>query len=407
MRTTRAISGAMRAAWAVLRQNRWRSFLTLTICGLGTAGVILAGSVGQAHLGELENRLNALGGRLVVVSPNKLPPYPGRPRQLDHFISLEPEDASAVAERIPDLKAVVPGVARNTTLRMDGHASRIRLIGTNYDYLKVRGFSLSRGRFLRPGDEGQRVIVLGQGASRELNPLGVQPGSIVLLGGHPCDVIGIVEPQGVNFAGEDEDHQAFIPLDTYRQTISNRLWLSFLYLQLSPRADADATVRQVQRLLRERHNRRTDQVDDVIVRDMADVSAQHTGLLATALWVVSVSSGLLLLLGVVGIATLMLQVVRQRRAEIGLRRAVGATPFDVALQFFMEGMGLAIAGVMAGVLLGLVGTWIGQALISSAVSVQLPLLFIAVVVSLLAGGMACLVPAVAAARMEPAAALRS
>ena len=407
MRTTRAISGAMRAAWAVLRQNRWRSFLTLTICGLGTAGVILAGSVGQAHLGELENRLNALGGRLVVVSPNKLPPYPGRPRQLDHFISLEPEDASAVAERIPDLKAVVPGVARNTTLRMDGHASRTRLIGTNHDYLKVRGFSLSRGRFLQPGDEGQRVIVLGQGASRELNPLGVQPGGIVLLGGHPYEVIGIVEPQGVNFAGEDEDHQAFIPLDTYRQTISNRLWLSFLYLQLSPQADADATVRQVQRLLRERHNRRTDQVDDVIVRDMADVSAQQTGLLATALWVVSVSSGLLLLLGVVGIATLMLQVVRQRRAEIGLRRAIGATPFDVALQFFMEGMGLAIAGVLAGLLLGLVGTWIGQILISSAVAVQLPLLFVAVLVSLLAGGMACLVPAIAAARMEPAAALRS
>ena len=201
--------------------------------------------------------------------------------------------------------------------------------------------------------------------------------------------------------------QAFIPLDTYRQTISNRLWLSFLYLQLSPQADADATVRQVQRLLRERHNRRTDQVDDVIVRDMADVSAQHTGLLATALWVVSVSSGLLLLLGVVGIATLMLQVVRQRRAEIGLRRAIGATPFDVALQFFMEGMGLAIAGVLAGLLLGLVGTWIGQILISSAVAVQLPLLFVAVLVSLLAGGMACLVPAIAAARMEPAAALRS
>lgn len=216
MRTTRAISGAMRAAWAVLRHNRWRSFLTLTICGLGTAGVILAGSVGQAHLGELENRLNALGGRLVVVSPNKLPPYPGRPRQLDHFISLEPEDALAIAERIPDLKAVVPGVARNTTLRRDGHASRIRLVGTNHDYLKVRGFSLSRGRFLQSGDEGQRVIVLGQGASRELNPLGVQPGGIVLLGGHPYEVIGIVEPQGVNFAGEDEDHQAFIPLDTYR-----------------------------------------------------------------------------------------------------------------------------------------------------------------------------------------------
>ena len=407
MRTTRAISGATRAAWAVLRQNRWRSLLTLTICGLGTAGVIVAGSMGKAHLTDMEHRLDDLGGRLVVVSPNKLPPYPGRPRQLDHFISLDPDDAEAVAGQVPHLQNVVPVVVRNTTLRLDGNASRIRLLGTSPEYLKVRGFTLARGRFLQPGDEGQRVIVLGHAASRELHPSGVRPGEVVLLGGHPYEVVGVVQPQGVNFAGEDEDHQAFIPLDTYRQKIANRPWLSLLYLQLSPQADAEETVRQVQRLLRERHNRRTDQVDDVIVRDMADVSAQQTGLLATALWVVSVSSGLLLLLGVVGIATLMLQVVRQRRAEIGLRRAIGATPFDVALQFFMEGMGLAIAGVMAGLLLGLVGTWIGQALISSAVSVQLPLLFIAVVVSLLAGGMACLVPAIAAARMEPAAALRS
>ena len=407
MRMSRAISGAMRAAWAVIQQNRWRSLLTLTICGLGTGGVIIAGAFGQAHMSELEKRLNALGGRLVVVSPNKLPPYPGRPRQLDYFISLEPEDAEAIAERISHLQAVVPVVARNSTLRLDGYASRIRLFGTNHDYLKVRGFTLARGRFLQPGDERQRVIVLGQGASRELNPEGVEPGEIILLGGQPYEVIGVMQPQGVNFAGEDEDHQAFIPLETYRQKIANRFWLSYLYLQLSPQADAERTVGQVQRLLRERHNRRTDQVDDVIVRDMADVSAQQTGLLATALWVVSVSSSLLLLLGVVGIATLMLQVVRQRRAEIGLRRALGATPFDVALQFFMEGMGLAVAGVMAGLLLGLLGTWVGQELITSAVAVQLPLLVIAVVVSLLAGGMACLAPAMVAARLEPAAALRS
>ena len=407
MRMSRAISGAMRAAWAVVRQNRWRSLLTLTICGLGSGGVIIAGAFGQAHMSELDQRLNALGGRLVVVSPNKLPAYPGRPRQLDHFISLEPEDAEEVAERIPQLQAVVPVMARNSTLRMDGYASRIQLLGTNHDYLKVRGFTLARGRFLQPGDAGQRVIVLAQGASRELNSQGVQPGAIILLGGQPYEVIGIMQPQGVNFAGEDEDHQAFIPLDTYRQKISNRFWLSYLYLQLTPQADAENTVRLVQRLLRERHNRRTDQVDDAIVRDMADVSAQQTGLLAMALWVVSATSGLLLLLGVVGIATLMMQVVRQRRAEIGLRRALGATPFDVALQFFMEGMGLAIAGVIAGLLLGLFGTWVGQQVMNNAVAVQLPLLVIAVIVSLLSGGLACLVPAIVAARMEPAAALRS
>lgn len=407
MRTTRAISGAGRAAWAVVRQNRWRSLLTLLICGLGTAGVVIAGAVGQAHLSDMEARLNALGGRLVVVSPNKLPPYPGRPRQLDHFISLEPEDADAVAGQVPHDRVVVPVVARNSTLRLGRNASRIRLLGTTPDYLRVRGFSPARGRFLKPGDKGERAIVLGQAASRELDPQGVRPGEFVSLGGQPYEVVGVLQAQGVNFAGEDEDHQAFIPMETYKQRVANRFWLSHLYLQLSAEADADETVRRVQQLLRERHNRRTDQVDDVIVRDMADVSAQQTGLLATALWVVSVTSGLLLVLGVVGIATLMLQVVHQRRAEIGLRRAIGATPFDVALQFFLEGMGLTVVGVVAGLLVGVLGTWAGMQLLGSAVAVQPALLVAAVVVSLFTGGVACLAPAIAAARMEPAAALRS
>lgn len=407
MRLKRAISGATRAAWAVVQQNRWRSLLTLTICGLGTGGVILAGAIGQAHLTELDKRLTALGGRLVVVSPNKLPPYPGRPRQLDHFISLEQEDADAVAKRVPDLQAIVPVVARNTTLRLNGHASRIRLLGTDPDYLNVRGFTLARGRFLQSIDDGYPVIVLGHAASRELAPEGVAPGEIVLLGGQPYEVVGVLQPQGVNFAGEDEDHQAFIPLTTYRQRISNRYWLSHLYLQLTTEADADQTVKLVQQVLRERHNRHSDQVDDVIVRDMADVSVQQSGLLATALWVVSVTSGLLLLLGVAGIATLMLQVVRQRRGEIGLRRAIGATPFDVALQFFMEGIGLSVVGVMAGSLLGIGGILVGQQLLGSTVTVQPLQVIIAIVVSLFAGGVACLAPAIIAARMEPAAALRS
>lgn len=407
MRTTRAIAGALRAAWAVVRQNPWRSLVTLAICGLGTAGVVIGGAVGQAQLRAMQTRLTALGGRMIVVSPNKLPPYPGRTRQLEHFISLEPEDAVAVADQVPHLQAVVPVAARNSTLRLRSHASRIRLLGTDPDYLMVRGFALASGRFLKSFDQDQRVVVLGYATSRELDPQGGGPGEIVSMGGQPYEVVGVLQPQGVNFAGEDEDHQAIIPLATYRACIANRFWLSHLYLQLSPEADADETVRRVHKLLRERHNRRTDQVDDVIVRDMADVAALQSGLLATALWVVSATSGLLLLLGVVGIATLMLQVVRQRRAEIGLRRAIGARPSDVALQFFLEGMGLAAVGVLAGLALGILGAVVGQELLGGPVTIRLPLLALAVLVSLGAGGIACLVPAIAAARLEPAAALRS
>ncbi|MDA1018465.1 MAG: hypothetical protein O3A00_28915, partial [Planctomycetota bacterium] len=87
---------AVQAAWAVLKQNAIRSLLTLAVCSLGTAGVIVAGVMGQAQLAEMEVKMQMLGGGLIVVSPNKLPAYPGRVRQLEHFISLVPEDGAAL-----------------------------------------------------------------------------------------------------------------------------------------------------------------------------------------------------------------------------------------------------------------------------------------------------------------------
>lgn len=406
MDAARAIDGAARAAWMVVNQSRWRSVLTLTICSLGTAGVIVAGAVGHAQAIDMQTRLDAVGGRLIVVSPNTVPPYPGRSRQIEHFISLELSDASALHDAIPELEAVVPVIARNSTLRLGHNASRIRLLGTVADYAPVRGFTIASGRFLAQKDEGHRVIVLGDAASRELDPDGAHPGAVVWLGGQPYEVVGVLRPLGVNFAGEDEDHQAFIPLDTYRHRVANRWWVSYLYLQVTTDADAANTLREVVRVLRARQSRFGDQVDDVIVRDMAEIAAQQSTLSATAAWVVSLTSGLLLVLGMVGIATLMIQTVRQRRGEIGLRRAVGATPFDVAAQLFMEAMGLASLGVLGGLIVGMAGSLVGQSLWKTAVIVDTGLILVTVSLSLAISGLACIVPALIAARIEPAAALR-
>ena len=406
MDARRVVNDAARAAYVVIRQNRWRSLAALTICSVGTAGVIVAGAIGNAQVVEMQRRLDAVGGRLIVVSPNTLPPYPGRPRQLEHFISLEPEDVASIRGEIPALDAAVPVVARDSTLRLGRTAARVRLIGTVADYARVRRFTPARGRFLDNNDGAERVVVLGAAVSRELDPQGVRPGEVVWLGGQPYETVGTLRPMGVNFAGEDEDHQAFIPLETYRRRVANRFWLSHLYLQVNARADAADTAREVLRVLRARHDRLGDQVEDVIARDMAEVAVQQSRLSATAIWIVSLSSGLLLLLGVVGIATLMVQTVRRRTGEIGVRRAVGATPFDIAVQLFLEAMTLAGAGVVAGLIVGMAGAAIGEALWGTFVSISGSMVLWTVLASIGACGIACLMPALMAARVEPAAALR-
>src|SRR3989442_419817 len=96
MRTAWKMSVAVRAAWACLRQHRWRSLATLALCGLGTAAVLVAAMLNQAQVAQVQARLRNVGAGLLVVSPNKLPSSPGRPRQLDHFISLNADDAHAL-----------------------------------------------------------------------------------------------------------------------------------------------------------------------------------------------------------------------------------------------------------------------------------------------------------------------
>jgi len=404
--TRRTIRGAARAARAVVRQNRWRSVVTLAVCGLGTAGVILAGAMGRAQTTAVQERLASVGGRLVVISPNKIPPYPGRPRQLDHAISLEPEDADTLAAKVPDIEAVVPVVGRESILRLGRNASRTRVIGTTPAYAAVRGFTLAQGRFLIPDDGSDRVVVVGDAVSRELSAPTLQPGRVVMLAGHPYRVVGVLDPRGVNFAGEDEDHQVFIPLETYRRRIANRPWITYLYAQLTSDANSGDAVREMLQVLRDRHNLRREEADDVIVRDIADVASQQSSLSDAALRIVSVTSALLLVLGVAGIATQMVQVVRQRRSEIGLRRALGARPSDVAVQLFMEGMGLAGAGVLSGLVVGTVGVLVGR-LFGMALTIDPFLVALTVLLSVAVSGIACVTPAMMAARMEPAASLRS
>lgn len=405
MRFLAEISIAFRAALSVLSENRWRSLLTLAVCGSGTAGIMLAGVLAEINLAEMQTRLSALGGNLLVISPNKLPPFPGRARQLEHFISLEPEDVPAVAAAI-SAETVVPVVARETTIRAQNRSARVRLVGTTPDYLKVRNFKLGSGRFLSSEDDGERTIVLGYAVSRELGIDGIEAGEIVFVGNNPYMVIGEIAPQGVNFAGEDEDHQVFVPLTTYQRRIANRPWLSHLYVQLSPEADLQQTVNAVQSLLRGRHGRWDYQVDDTLVRNLADLAAGQSQLLSTVVWVVSITGVVLLSIGIAGIATLMLLVVRQRRAEIGLRRALGATPLDIAFQFFMEGVILAGTGILLGLAVGVGGSLILEQfyLVPSVWNSGLPVL--GVLLSVIASVGACVVPAIIAARLEPSVALQ-
>jgi putative ABC transport system permease protein len=221
----------------------------------------------------------------------------------------------------------------------------------------VRRFRVAAGRFLDEKDDraARRVAVLGAVVADTLFP-GVDPlGRELRLRGIPFEVIGVLEAKG-GLADGDEDAQILVPVRTALRRLDNTHWLDTVLVSAAAPGTADETGRAIAALLRERHGLAGGKgADDFAVQDPVRFLAVQK---AAADSLTRLSTGIAALtlgVGGTGILALMLLSVRERRAEIGLRMAVGARPRDVLAQFLAEAMLLALGGWLAGIAVGALG----------------------------------------------------
>lgn len=390
-----------------LLAHRTRSLLAASGVAVGVAALVLVSAIGAGAQRELTAGLTAQGTRLLVVRPAQVKRLVARKEVRGRVATLTPADAEALAT-LAAVDAVAPAVDGLRLVRSEAGTSRGLVVGTTSTFLEVRGFRLARGSFFSADDDedAARVVVLGARVSATLFPAGEPVGAVVRIATVPFEVVGVLEAQGVTADGADVDTQLYIPLRTALRRTFNTRALGSVFVRVREEAALARTEADLGAVLRERH--RLDErgrPDDFAVQNPARALAARRQVTRVMTLFTSSIAAISLLVGGTGILALMLLSVRERTAEIGLRRAVGAWPLDILVQFLAEAVTLSLGGGVAGVGLGVLGAWATAATTGWPVSVTVVSATVGVGVSAALGLVFGVWPASQAARLAPVVAL--
>jgi putative ABC transport system permease protein len=381
---------------------RLRSFLTGLGIAIGITAVILLTSIGEGLHQFVLAEFSQFGTNLIAIQPGKTQTQGGNVGIFGSVKTISIEDAQAL-RHLPNIEYVNPSVTGNAELRFNGKTRRTTVIGAGHDLTKVLVINVQTGSFLPDDDptQARALVVLGTKVNQELfagqNPLG----SYLRIGGQRYRVIGVMEPKG-QMLGFDLDDTVFIPAARALE-LFNRPGLMEIQLSYKANADLQGVVNSITALLKERHGR-----EDFTLIPQEKALEVLGSVLDVITFAVGALGGISLLVGGVGILTIMTMAVTERTAEIGLLRALGARERQVLMLFLGEAILLSALGGLAGLALG-VGIAQGAHLLFPGLPVHTPWLFAAlaelsaITIGLVAGVM----PARRAARLDPVEALRT
>ena len=258
-------------------------------------------------------------------------------------------DAQALANGVPSVLAMTPYASASLVLRSPLAATTVSVIAARPEYADIRDFHAELGRFLSPGDEESmaRVLVLGRDiAERLFGQAEAALGGTIYLRSADFKVVGVMERKGRDLAGDNQDEQAFMPLSTYLRRVANQDFVAGAFLQLAPGANQGPALNAVEdaarSILRQRHHLKPGQADDftlLTARQAQELQFQALELVHT---LGLIASSVCFAVGGMGILSIMILMVRARRLEIGIRRAVGGKRSQILGQFLLE------SGLMAG-----------------------------------------------------------
>jgi putative ABC transport system permease protein len=398
----------VRIALRGLRANKLRSALTTLGIIIGVAAVILLVALGNGIQAGFNENFGSLNTQITVTPTQGGVPGGGQARDLtenDMEALTDPTDA-------PDVASVTPVVSGAALLQVQGGGQyRTSITGTTADYLTISDRELTAGRSFDAQEErtNAKVVMLGPSPVDELfgGNASAALGQEIRIGRAVFRVIGVVESTG------QQDDVAIMPLGAARSYLTGGDdELDTIIVRARSTQAVAAAADQITRILSDRHNIRDTAKRDFDVQALQQQLQEFNTFLSVLTIFTAGVAGISLLVGSIGVANIMLVTVTERTREIGIRKAIGARPRVILLQFLLESIFLSGVGGLMGIALG-----VGLALTGAAILPQLvpdfpvpavdPLSImlsftISLVIGLIAGGY----PAHRASRLRPIEALR-
>ncbi len=385
-----------------LTTHRLRTILSSSGIGIGIAAVILLTSIGEGIHQFVLSEFTQFGTNIINVTPGKISTHGASLGAISSARLLTIEDALALKES-RYAQYTNSSVMGNAEIRALGRSRRVTVYGEGPDFSQVFNMKVEIGQFL-PADDPRSpraYAVLGSKARTELfgnaNPLGAS----LQVGMSRFRVIGVMESKG-QILGFDLDDTVFIPTARALE-IFNREGVMEIHIAYQPGIPPQAVVDDARRILVARHGR-----EDFTITPQQKMLDTLTTVLDVLTFAVVALGGISLLVGAVGMVTLMHIAVAERVAEIGLLTALGATRARILILFLMESVVLSMLGGLSGLAIGTTIAWLLKMLVSDLpVKTQWSYVLVAFGVSVLIGLAAGVIPAIRAARMNPVDALRT
>ncbi len=384
---------SIKMSWANIVNNKLRSFLTILGIVIGVASIIALITIVQGATGAITNQITSLGADKITVQAIGTPFKQG----------LTSDDLKSL-EKIDYVKSIAPTVQSRTSVSAN-HVTKTNFVisGKNQNYFIADPAMIVHGRALNILDVDQEthVVVIGNTILKDFF-YGKDPvGQKMLISGIEFTVVGVIK-ENIGFSSQSTNSSIIIPYTTAMKTLSIRNIMS-VDLYMSDSSKSAEIIDHINFVLNQSFNYKKDSFSVFNMQDMINAIGDVTGIMALLLaGIASIS----LIVGGIGIMNMMLVSVTERTMEIGLRKALGAKPSRIQLQFLIESIFLSLIGGFTGLFVGALVAFVASIAIKFTFSISIMTIILAVGFSAAIGILFGYMPARKASRLNPIDALR-
>ncbi|MBT6690928.1 FtsX-like permease family protein [Candidatus Parcubacteria bacterium] len=396
-----------------LSRSKLRTLLTVLGVLVGISSVTIIISAGNSVEALIFKQIEGFGSNYIQTEV-RVPKGSGGTTSMVQGVvisTLKEKDRQDFLD-LENIDKAYGAVITQDIISWQGELNKVMIYGVGSSYIDIDTTEIDQGRFYTEDEDDSkaRVIVLGSKVKEDLFGPSDAIGENVKINKINFKVIGVAKPRGAVFTF-DLDDMVFIPVKTTQTALMGINYLSAITSQMVDSSIEEETAEQMRMILRENHDIDDPDKDDFEVMSGTEAMEMMATILGGMTILLVVLAGLSLLVGGVGIMNIMYATVAERTFEIGLRKAVGASPKDILQQFLIESIIITFLGGVFGIILGIIviyGVYIG----ANYYGMEWPLsiswlgILLAIGFSVVVGLIFGLYPARKAARLDPITALR-
>lgn len=367
------VKSTLKMALVSLKINKMRSILTSLGVIIGVSSVIIMLAVGEGASQKIAKDMESMGSNLLMIH-SAAATSGGVRMGRGTKPTLTLKDAEAIKKECTGLFGVAPTSKETQQLTYGNQNWSTSVTGTNNEYIYIRDWEILYGRnfYNEELKNSSKVAIIGNTVANELfgdvNPVS----KTIRIGNVPFKIIGLLKPKGQNGMGQDEDDIVFIPILTAQKKVFGASFPGTVNMIIVKAANDNIlndVEQEINEIIRRRHRIGANGLDDFEVRNLAQMQETIKSSARTMSILLGAIASVSLMVGGIGIMNIMLVSVTERTKEIGIRMAIGATTFDIRLQFLIESLLLSLFGGLIGVIIGILGSLLIQMLTGTSICI--------------------------------------